>query len=58
MSKIAYSVKELSEIGCGSESHIRRMIKSGQIPSVRLGERELVPAFWVQKTFQNQPEAE
>ena len=58
MLKIAYSVKELSEIGCGSESHIRRMIKSGQIPSVRLGNRELVPAFWVQKTFQNQPEAE
>ena len=44
MPKIAYSAKELSELGIGSESHVRRMIKAGIIPVVKLGHRELIPA--------------
>ena len=53
MKKIAYSVKELSEVGLGSESHIRRLIKEDKIPSIRLGKRELVPAYWVNDYFLN-----
>ena len=52
MLKIAYSAKELSELGLGSESHVRRMIKAGNIPVVKLGYRELIPAYWVDEQFQ------
>lgn len=52
MPKIAYSAKELSELGIGSESHVRRMIKAGKIPAVKLGHRELIPAYWVDEQFQ------
>ena len=51
MNKFAYSVKELANMGLGSQSHIRRMIKAGEIPVVRLGNRELIPAYWVQENF-------
>ena len=51
MPKIAYSAKELSELGIGSESHVRRMIKVGKIPIVKLGHRELIPAYWVDEQF-------
>ena len=57
MQKIAYSAKELSELGVGSESHVRRMIKAGKIPVVKLGSRELIPAYWVEEHFQK-PAAE
>lgn len=57
MPKIAYSAKELSELGLGSESHIRQMIKAGNIPVVKLGHRELIPAYWVEEQFQK-PAAE
>jgi len=52
MLKIAYSAKELSELGLGSESHVRRMIKAGKIPVVKLGNRELIPAYWLDENFQ------
>ena len=55
---VAYSAKELSEMGCGSESHIRRMIKSGQIPIVQPGNRALVAANWVEETFFKPSKAE
>jgi len=51
MQKIAYSAKELSKLGVGSESHVRRMIKAGKIPIVKLGHRELIPAYWVDEQF-------
>ena len=51
MNKVAYSAKELSEMGIGSESHVRRMIKAGEIPVVKLGHRDLVPAYWVEDNF-------
>ena len=51
MQKVAYSAKELAEMGIGSESHIRRMMKAGEIPVVKLGNRELIPAYWVQDNF-------
>ena len=51
MNKFAYSVKELANMGLGSQSHIRRMIKAGEIPVVRLGNRELIPAYWVEENF-------
>ena len=51
MNKFAYSVKELANMGLGSQSHIRRMIKAGEIPVVKLGNRELIPAYWVQDNF-------
>lgn len=57
MQKIAFSAKELSELGLGSESHVRRMIKTGNIPVVKLGHRELIPAYWVEEQFQK-PAAE
>ena len=53
MKKVAYSVKELSEVGLGSESHIRRLIKEDKIPAIRLGKRELIPAYWVDDHFLN-----
>ena len=51
MNKFAYSVKELANMGLGSQSHIRRMIKAGEIPVVKLGNRELIPAYWVEENF-------
>ena len=51
MQKVAYSAKELAEMGIGSESHVRRMMKSGEIPVVKLGNRELIPAYWVEDNF-------
>ena len=53
MQKVAYSAKELSEMGLGSESHVRRMMKSGEIPVVKLGHTDLVPAYWVEDNFSN-----
>ena len=52
MPKIAYSAKELSELGLGSQSHVRRMIKAGKIPVVKLGNRELISAYWLDENFQ------
>ena len=51
MQKVAYSAKELAEMGIGSESHVRRMMKTGEIPVVKLGKRELIPAYWVEENF-------
>ncbi|MDA8648058.1 helix-turn-helix domain-containing protein [Rhodobacteraceae bacterium] len=51
MTKAAYGIRELAELGLGSQSHIRRMIKAGEIPVVRLGQRELVPSYWVEEKF-------
>ena len=51
MQKVAYSAKELAEMGIGSESHVRRMMKAGEIPVVKLGKRELIPAYWVEENF-------
>ena len=51
MEKTAFSVRELTQMGLGSESHIRRKIKSGEIPVVKLGHRELVPSWWVKEKF-------
>ena len=51
MNKFAYSVKELANMGLGSQSHIRRMIKASEIPVVKLGHRELIPAWWVEDNF-------
>ena len=51
MNKVAYSAKELSAMGISSESHVRRMMKSGEIPVVKLGHRDLVPAYWVEDNF-------
>ena len=51
MNKFAYSVKELANMGLGSQSHIRRMIKAGKISVVKLGNRELIPAYWVEDNF-------
>jgi len=58
MTKAAYSIKELAELGLGSQSHIRRMIKAKKIPSVRLGCRDLVPAYWVEDNFFKPTEVE
>jgi|TARA_B110000977_G_C10827377_1_gene396672 hypothetical protein len=52
MKKIAYSAKELAELGLGSESHVRRMMKANKIPVVRLGRRELIPAYWIEENFE------
>ena len=53
MEKAAFSVRELTQMGLGSESHIRRMIKAGEIPVVKLGHRELIPSWWVEANFSN-----
>jgi len=58
MVKIAYSVRELVELGIGSQSHIRRMMKSGEIPVVKLGHRELIPAYWIKDNFFKPTEVE
>ncbi|HAW20242.1 MAG TPA: hypothetical protein DCX14_08675 [Flavobacteriales bacterium] len=51
MTKAAYSVRELVELGLGSQSHIRRLMKANIIPVIRLGHRELIPAYWVEDNF-------
>ena len=53
MEKAAFSVRELTQMGLGSESHIRRMIKAGEIPVVKLEHRELIPSWWVEENFNN-----
>jgi|TARA_B110000305_G_C18764056_1_gene326608 excisionase family DNA binding protein len=58
MTKVAYSVREMSELGLGSQSHIRRMIKVGEIPVVKLGQRELIPSYWIEDNFVKQAEAD
>ena len=52
MKKIAYSAKELANLGLGSESHVRRMMKANKIPVVSLGRRELIPAYWIEENFE------
>lgn len=52
MTKAAYSIREVAEMGIGSPSHIRRMILQGEIPSLRLGTRHLIPAYWLEQNFQ------
>ena len=49
--RAAYSVREAEELGIGSQSHIRRMIKAKEIPVVKLGNRLLIPAWWVEDNF-------
>ena len=49
--KMAYSCHELARLSGCSESHIRRLMKSGEIPMLKLGGRELVPAYWVSEFF-------
>ena len=51
MKKVAFSAKELSEMGVGSECHVRRMMKACEIRVVKLGHRELIPAWWVEDNF-------
>ena len=51
MSKAAYSVREIVEMGIASQSHICQMIKACEIPVVKLGHRELIPAWWVEDNF-------
>ena len=49
--RAAYSIREAEELGIGSQSHIRRMIKADEIPVVKLGNRQLIPAWWVKDNF-------
>lgn len=51
MNKFTCSVKELANMGLGSQSHIRRMITAGEIPVVKLVTRKLIPAYCAEDNF-------
>ena len=51
--RAAFSVREAEELGLGSQSHIRRMIKADEIPVFKLGNRKLIPAWWIEDNFSN-----
>lgn len=46
-----YSVKEVQGIlgGLVSVATIYNLIRKGQIPAVRFGNRALIPAYWVEE---------
>lgn len=51
VTKAAYSIREVAEMGIGSPSHIRRMVLLGEIPAIKLGARYVIPAYWIKQNF-------
>lgn len=53
----AYSVEEVAEMLGVGRTHAYAMVKSGELPSVRLGRRILVPAAVLDKLLAIEPPA-
>ena len=54
--KYYYSVDEVKEVvfsGRLSTSTLRKMIMSGQIPTLKLNRRYFIPKWWVDKQIMN-----
>ncbi len=51
--RLGYSAFDLEKLGLGSRNHIYRMIKRGEIPYVELGQRQIIPSWWVDKFFKD-----
>lgn len=49
----AYRVSEVVKMTGISRTAAYRLIKNGKIPSVKLGEVVVIPAWWVAQTFEN-----
>jgi hypothetical protein len=49
--KLAYSAYDLEKLGLGSRQHIYRMMDRNEVPYVKLGNRKVVPKWWVDKFF-------
>ena len=49
--KLGYSAVDLEKLGLGSRNHIYKQIEQGVIPHVALGNRKIVPKWWVDKCF-------
>lgn len=47
--KVAYTVAETAEMLSISQVHLRRMIKSGELPVKRVGRKILVPVSTITK---------
>ncbi|MHB8263884.1 MAG: helix-turn-helix domain-containing protein [Acidimicrobiales bacterium] len=47
--RVAYTIEETAQKLGVSVSHMWRVTKRQQIPSVRIGERILIPRWWIDK---------
>jgi excisionase family DNA binding protein len=53
LGRLGYSAREVADaLGC-SERHVKNLMKSGAIPSVKLGERRIVRAADLQKALED-----
>lgn len=49
--RLGYSAVELEKLGLGSRNHIYKQMEEGTVPHVALGNRKIVPKWWVDKHF-------
>ena len=49
--KLGYSAVDLEKLGLGSRNHIYKQMEQGIIPHVVLGNRKIVPKWWVDRHF-------
>jgi len=47
--QLAFSAKEISKLGLGSQASIYKKMNSGDIPFIKFGQRKVVPSWWVKK---------
>ena len=47
--QLAFSAKEISRLGLGSQATIYKKMTSGDIPFIKFGQRKVVPSWWVKK---------
>ena len=45
--KGVYSPTELIELGFGGRAHVYNQIRTGEIPSFKIGNKRIVPGAWV-----------
>lgn len=46
-SKGVYSPMDLVELGFGTRAHVYNKIKTGDIPSYKVGDKRIIPGAWV-----------
>lgn len=47
--RVAYLVSEVAEMLGLSRSSVYRLVRSGEIPSIRYGSSVRIPAWWVEE---------
>ncbi len=49
----AFSLKQMAEILSVSEQHVGRLVRSGELESIKIGRRRLIPSISFQKWLEN-----